>query len=233
MSTSVLQSFGPGLWLADGPAVTAIAGFRYPTRMAVAALPQGVALWSPIPPTDELRAAIAALGPVRALIAPNSLHDMFVADWARACPEAELHAAPGLAAKRPDLAVAAELGDIPPPAWAGTLDQVLVGGNRITTETVFFHRPSRTVLFCDLIQQFPRGWHRGWRGLVARLDLMVEPEPAVPRKFRAAFTDRAVARAAVERIVAWPADRVVMAHGAPVERDGQAFLGRAFRWLRT
>ncbi len=229
----ILREFGSGLWLADGPTVTAIAGFRYPTRMAVIALPDGLALWSPVPPTDDLRAAIDAIGPVRALIAPNSLHDLFIADWARAYPGVEIHAAPGLAAKRPDLAIAAELGDAPPPAWAEALDLVLVRGNRITTEAVLFHRPSRTVLFCDLIQQFPPGWHRGWRGLVARLDLMVEPEPAVPRKFRAAFADRAAARAAIDRILAWPAERVAMAHGAPVERDGRAFLARAFRWLTT
>ena len=104
-------------------------------------------------------------------------------------------------------------------------------GNRITTEVVFFHRPSGAVLFTDLIQQFPPGWFRGWRALVARLDLMTQAEPAVPRKFRLAFNDRRAALAALARILDWPAEKVVMAHGAPVQQDGRAFIARAFGWL--
>ena len=96
---------------------------------------------------------------------------------------------------------------------------------------VFFHRQSRTAIFTDLIQHFPRGWFTGWRALVARLDLMTADEPQVPRKFRAAFTDRRAARASIQRILDWPTEKVVMAHGPVIERDGQAFLARTFRWL--
>jgi hypothetical protein len=106
-----------------------------------------------------------------------------------------------------------------------------VWGNLITTEVVFFHRQSGTVLFTDLIQHFGPAWFTGWRALVARLDLMTAREPQTPRKFRTAFVDRRAARAALERILAWPARRVVMAHAAPVEADGQAFIARTFRWL--
>jgi hypothetical protein len=60
---------------------------------------------------------------------------------------------------------------------------------------------------------------------------MTAPEPQVPRKFRFAFTDKAAARAALTRILAWPADRVVMAHADPVHEEGQAFIARTFRWL--
>jgi len=62
---------------------------------------------------------------------------------------------------------------------------------------------------------------------------MVGAEPSVPRKFRAAFVDRQVARAALRRILEWPAGQVLMAHGVPVEQDGRAFIARAFRWLRV
>ena len=94
-----------------------------------------------------------------------------------------------------------------------------------------WHRRSGTVLFTDLIQQFPPGWFTGWRALVARLDLMTAAEPSVPRKFRAAFVDRQGARAAVQRILAWPVERVVMAHGAPVGTGGLEVVARAFQWL--
>lgn len=108
---------------------------------------------------------------------------------------------------------------------------MLMQGNLITTEVVFFHAKSGTVLFTDLIQQLPASSFSGWRALVAKLDLMVGPEPSVPRKFRVAFTNRRAARDSLERIFAWPAEKVLMAHGTPVEKDAPAFLRRAFGWL--
>ncbi|MCI2400306.1 DUF4336 domain-containing protein [uncultured Aliiroseovarius sp.] len=226
-----MQSFGDRIWIADAAPVS-VAGFHYPTRMVVIRLADGgVMAVSPVALTSKLRDAVAALGPVRHLIAPNALHHLFLGDWAEAFPEAKVHAAPGLRAKRKDIRFDADLGDAPDPDWAGDLEQVVVRGNLITEEVVFFHAPSRTVLFTDLLQQFPRGWHAGWRGVVARLDLMVGAEPAVPRKFRAGFVNRRAARQAVARILTWPADNVLLAHGAPVMSNGQAFLTGAFRWL--
>jgi Domain of unknown function (DUF4336) len=216
----MLQPFGEEIWLADGP-TTAVIGFRYPTRMAVIRLSDGALfIWSPIPLADELRAAVDALGDVRYVIAPNSLHHLFLGEWRRAYPGAKLYAPPGLRERRKDIDFDGDLADAPPPEWSEEIDQVMVGGNLITTEVVFFHRGSRTVMFTDLIQHFGPTWFTGWRAVVARLDLMVAPEPQTPRKFRNAFLNRRAARAAVRRILAWPAKKVLMAHGAPIEDDG-------------
>ncbi|MBZ9997596.1 DUF4336 domain-containing protein [Mesorhizobium sp. BH1-1-4] len=228
----ILTEFGPGIWIADGPDVTAAAGFRYPTRMAVIRMSSGgLFVWSPTELTDAVRSEVDALGEVRFLIAPNSLHHVFLADWQRGYPDARVYASPGLREKRRDIRFDGDLGDRPAAEWAGDLDQVAMHGNRITTEIVFFHRASRTVLFTDLIQHFRPGWFKGWRALVARLDLMVAAEPSVPRKFRAAFTDRPAARTAIARVLAWPAEKVLIAHGEPVTEGGQALIRRAFRWL--
>lgn len=227
----MLKPFGPEIWIADGTSV-ATGGFRYGTRAAVIRLSDGgIFIWSPIRLTAELRDQVDALGEVRHLVPPNSLHHMFVDDWRAAYPDAKLYAPPRLREKRKDLNFTGDLGDEGAPEWAGDIDQVVVPGNRITTEVVFFHRKSATVLFTDLIQQFPKGWFGGWREIVARLDLMMESEPAVPRKFRIMFRDRPAARAALKRIQAWPAKKVLMAHGAPVTHDGRAVIGRAFEWL--
>jgi hypothetical protein len=231
MPLQSLRPFGPEIWIADGPERQVI-GFRYPTRMAVIRLPDGeLVVWSPTALSASLQGQLSEFGDVRHLIAPNSLHDSFVGEWRTAYPQARLHAAPGVRQRRPDLHVDSDLGDASPSEWAGELDQVVVTGNRITTEVVFFHRRSGTVLFTDLLQQFAPGSFRGWRGVIGRLDLMTEPEPSTPRKFRVAFTDRRAGRNALRRIMDWPAHKVLMAHGEPVESDGQAFIARAFRWL--
>ena len=228
----MLEPFAEDIWIADGPVVDAALGFHYPTRMAVIRLGDGgLFVWSPVPLTDDLRAGVAALGEVRHIVAPNSLHHLFIPEWAAAFPAAKLHAAPGLAKKRKDVAFNSELGDEAPAGWAGEIDQAVMRGNTITEEVVFFHVKSGTVLFTDLVQHLPEGWYKGWRAIVARLDLMVAPEAAVPRKFRLGFARRRAARAALARILGWPAEKVLIAHGAPVASDGKAFLARAFAWL--
>jgi hypothetical protein len=108
-----------------------------------------------------------------------------------------------------------------------------MSGNAITSELVFFHRNSGTAIFADLIQQLPTDWFSGWRAVVARWDRMLGSEPSVPRKFRAAFIDRRAARESLARILAWPAEKVLMAHGTPVTEDGTAFIRRAFKWLQV
>ena len=224
----MLAPFAPDLWLADGPPITAALGFHYPTRMAVIRLAGGdLVLWSPVAFDPALHAQIAALGRIAHLVAPNALHHMAMADWAS--PGAVIHPAPGLRAKRPDLTLAADLGDTPPPAWAGQIDTILIP-NRIAPEVWLHHRASGTLLVTDLLQQMPRGWYRGWRALIAHLDGMTGPEPAVPQKFRLAL-DRPAARAALTRLRADPPRHVVMAHGTPVRDGGAAFLSRAFGWL--
>lgn len=227
----MLQAFGEDIWTGEG-AEAEVAGFRYPLRMVVIRLAGGgLFIWSPLPLTEALRREVERLGPVEHLIAPNSLHHLSLAEWKRAYPQALLYAPPGLRDKRPDLAFDGDVESAPMPAWAEQIDQVLVPGNLITAEVVFFHRKSGTVIFTDLIQQFPEGWFSGWRAIVARLDLMTGEAPAVPRKFRLAFTGRRAAREAVAEILSWPIEKVLLAHGTPVRENGKEAVVRAFRWL--
>jgi len=228
----MLQPLDKDIWTAAGPQVRVL-GFAYPTRLVVIRLEDGgLFIWSPTQLTPELKAAVDALGPVRHLVSPTAMHNLFLAEWQAAYPDAQLYAPPGLRQRRPDLAFDGDLADGPGHPWAGEIDQVHVAGNRIAVEVVFFHKASRTALFADLIQQLDPASLSGWRALVARLDLMTGPAPQTPRKFRLAFTDRKAARAALTRITAWPTRRVLMAHAPPILEDGQAFLTRTFAWLR-
>ena len=227
----MLEDFAPDIWLSQGADIVAAMGFDYPTRMAVIRLDGGdLFIWSPVALTDDLRASVDALGPVRHLVAPNTLHHTYIGDWQRAYPEASLYAAPGLRDKRPDLAFDAELGQRPPAQWAHQIDQVVLTG-KLTNEVVFFHKASGTVLFTDLIQQLAPDRYSGWRRIVASLDLMTAPSPSVPRKFRLAFSDKRATRQTVDTILAWPIKHLVMAHGTPVREAGKPALGVRFDWL--
>ncbi|WP_447407600.1 hypothetical protein, partial [Clostridium perfringens] len=85
----------------------------------------------------ELKTEIASLGPVRHLVAPNSLHDLFIASWKQAYPEARLYAAPGLQERRRDLVFDAEIADDATLPWTSQIAHVVMAGNAITTEVVF------------------------------------------------------------------------------------------------
>jgi Domain of unknown function (DUF4336) len=140
----MLKEFGHEIWTAHGPEVSVL-GFHYPTRMAVIRLSDGnLFIWSPIQLTDSLRAEVDAVGRVRHIVAPNSLHHLFLPEWKRAYPGARLYAPPGLRKKRKDVVFDADLGTAPSPDWGEEIDQVPMRGNLITTEVVFFHYRSGT-----------------------------------------------------------------------------------------
>jgi hypothetical protein len=98
-------------------------------------------------------------------------------------------------------------------------------------EAVFFHRRSRTLIVTDLIinldaQRLPLSW-----ACFAHVDRILAPSGEVPRTFRATIRKPEAARQSLARMRAWEPERLLMAHGLPVERDAVAFLDRAFRWL--
>jgi hypothetical protein len=179
-------------------------------------LPNGdLVLHSPIPATDALANAVTAVGPVKHLIAPNLLHHLSVAAWHQRFPDAQLHAAPGLAKKRPDLRISAELGVSGSPPWAGVLDQQLLRGMPKLAESVFFHRPSRSLLVTDLLFNIVRP-----ANLFTKVVLTMtgtRGRLAMSRVNRLYTKDRAALRASLEVMLAWDFTRIVVAHGDIVE----------------
>ena len=54
----------------------------------------------------------------------------------------------------------------------------------------------------------------------------------MPRDMRSSYQcHRAQMKAAVEQMIAWNPERVIIAHGCWFETNGTAELQRAFRWL--
>ena len=235
---NTLKPVAGDVWLVDGP----IIGFRYlgvrlpfPTRMTIVRLAGGE-LWvhSPTELCATLQAAVAALGPVRHLIAPNRIHYWWIADWQRAFPEALAYAAPGVrkAAAARGARFDRDLEDRPEPAWAGQIDQLLVRGGYLS-EAVFFHAASRTLILTDLIESFEADRIESrWLRLAIRLAGCLHPDGKMPIDLRMTFLGhRRELRRAVATMLGWRPERVIIAHGHWYAENALAELRRAFRWL--
>jgi len=101
---------------------------------------------------------------------------------------------------------------------------------RYMTEVEFFHRDSRTLILTDLIESFEPAKLSFFMRLMTRLGHVQHPDGQMPRDMRLTF-DRSVLKMAVEQMLAWQPERIVIAHGRWFARDGIAELRRAFRWL--
>jgi hypothetical protein len=188
-------------------------------------------VWSPVALTDDLVNFMSTFEAVRHIVSPNKIHHLFLAEWSERWPEARMYAPPGLAQKKPELKFDAELGDEPDPAWAADLDQVIFHGSPAMEEVVFFHRESRTVIVCDLIQRHPETEMTGWKGLLMRLDGLVGDRGSTPREWRASFLRRDKARTARAKVLSWKPERLLIAHGECVQTGATAIIDNALNWI--
>lgn len=223
-----MQQLHSDLWIADAP--LRFLGLEIGARMTVVRLPgHKLLLHSPIAATADLVRQVRALGPVTYLVAPNRLHHLFVGEWQRACPEALLYVAPGLDTKRADLEIAGVLGDEPEPGWQGVVDQVLLDGFPFSNEVVFFHRPSATLIATDLAFNVESSSPALTRLLFRLGGTYGRLSPTLLE--RLLVRDRPAFRRSLERVLEWPFDRVVVAHGAVSEKGGREELVRGYSWL--
>ncbi|MDQ2822490.1 MAG: DUF4336 domain-containing protein [Pseudomonadota bacterium] len=219
----MLTPIAPGIWHAQRD--LKVAGIAATSRMTVIQLADG-GLWlhSPILIDEALRAALAAIGPVNYVVAPNKVHHLFAKKCLAMYPQARLFGAPGLEEKRPDLPMTALTNDAPT-EWAGQIGQVFMAGIPRVNETVFFHVASGTAIVTDICQLWTGPL--GWKESVLAYLTGVRHALTVPRTVRLIIQDKAALRTSALQVLAWPVKRVVVAHNSIVEDDAHAALTRA------
>jgi hypothetical protein len=183
---------------------------------------------SPVVASREEMKSITRLGPVKHLVAPTPLHEWRLQDWTSAFPQAQIWVAPPV---RNQTKLSQHiLSDEPPAAWAEDLDQMIFRGSAVLNEAYFLHRKSRTLIFCDFIQNYTpqRGkWLRNavtkWAGVLGG---------GVPVDIRLSCSrNKAQARASLQRLLAWDFEKVILAHGDCIELGAKDFVRSAFHWL--
>jgi len=111
------------------------------------------------------------------------------------------------------------------------MDQLLIG-NRVMREVDFLHRASRTLVVTDLIENFQDatpGTNRVLRATIKLLGMWGNPNPAPELRW---FTlRRKAAREALETMLSWDLDRIVLAHSEPIPHEPKVAIRKAWRWL--
>ncbi len=229
---SDVVALGDRIWMVGGPELV-FAGAPMNTRMTVVRLESG-ALWihSPIALTDVVTEFIESLGgDVCAIVAPNKFHHLWVADWRERFPEARVFAEADLKRKVAALEDSEDISDEAPALYRADVEQLIFSGNRLFQEAVFFHKPSRTLIFTDLMINLSADrapllarWFLAFEGVIY-------PHGGVPRLYRWLTSDKARARACVEQLLAWSPQNLVFSHGELFTDDPEAVLRREFGYL--
>jgi hypothetical protein len=238
---NTLKPVAVELWIVDGPLIgfgPSLLRMQFPTRMTIARIGRQLFVHSPTTLTAALKVEIDAIGVPAWIIGPNRLHYWWITEWSDAYPNSAVYLAPRImeqAAGRLDrIAVRCQMLDrrsgYP---WDGTIDTLPIHGSYMS-EVTFFHRPTLTLVLTDLIENFePQKL-----GFVARwltwLGGAQHPDGQTPRDMRLTFHKSAAElHAAVDTMLGWNPERIIIAHGKWYERNGGDELRRAFRWLRA
>ncbi|HEY1075293.1 MAG TPA: DUF4336 domain-containing protein [Fontimonas sp.] len=222
-----LQPIAENLWTVRAPQT--FVGLHIGTQMTVVRLSGGgLLLHSPIAIAPELRDQIEALGPVQYVVCPNLFHHLHAGGAVAIWPEAKLYGPAALQRKRKDLSFDGLLGETLPPSWRADLVGVTIDGS-LLGETVLFHAASKTLITADLIENFshsdhtPTRWYLKLGGIYGK--------PGWHPLLRMMYIKRRKARASMQRILDLPFERVLVAHGANIERDARAIIRDGLRWL--
>jgi hypothetical protein len=230
-----LKPIAENLWIVDSGPLGSV--LRLPIRMTAIKLRSGK-LWlhSPTRLTPNLKAELEALGLVGHLVAPNSAHWIHLESWQAAYPNAQTWAAPRLrdrrAVRRSGLRLDHDLSSTAPAEWAGEIEQVVVPGGGGFREVAFLHRPTRTAVLTDLIDNLEASRLPVTTRVLARLAGALAPTGKAPVYLRLVVNlRRRGAAAAAAQVVAWEPERVIFAHGKWFDSEASASLRRSLDWL--
>jgi hypothetical protein len=235
---NTLKRVAEDLWIVDGPIIRfgmPWPKMPFPTRMTVVRLAGSrLLIHSPTRLTPELRAEIEHVGEPRWIVGPNRLHYWSIPEWRAAFPHAFVYLAPGIREWASDHIRFHGLPLVGTGSyeWDTELATLPIVGSYLT-EVEFFHYSSRTLILTDLIENFElRKLDSFAMRMLTRLGGVQDPDGQMPRDLRLTFVKRRnELRAAIEKMIQWNPERIILAHGRWYEKDGVKELRRAFRWL--
>ena len=211
------------IWLFPFPLKTLGVDIR--RNVTVIRLESGrLVIHSTAPFTQGDIAEIRALGEPGWLVEGMIDHDTFSKEGREAFPGIPFLAPPGFS-ERVDFKV--EDLNSPPPAWLPELEVIPIEGAPKMAETVIFHRPSGTLVVCDLLFHFPK-IDSIWSKILLTMVLGTDPAPGFSKRVKMAIKDKAAFAASLNKVMELPVERVVPGHGVVLEKDAKVRMEQLF-----
>jgi hypothetical protein len=211
---SVLEVVVPdSIWVTERPIW--FGGVRLRSRTTVVRLSDD-ALWvhSPCTPTDDVCAALDALGEVRWIVVPNRFHHLETPATAARYPNALVVGPKSAESRNPHVSLT--MGADEPTYIRSTpeLTPIQLRGVPFLDETVFFHPASGSLIAADLLMSACAHDHWTWR-IAARIFGRYEKVGTPPDVRLHARASAAVAES-IAQMRALPLQRILVAHADPI-----------------
>lgn len=217
------------IWVSERPLW--FSGVRLRARSTVLRLEDGSLLvHSPPEATDAFCEAIRSLGTLRWIVVPNCFHHRGAPSTAARFPSAKVVGPRSAAAHNARLRLDLDPRDEAFVSRVRELDAIALEGCPFLDETVFFHRPTGSLIGTDLLISACARDHWSWRW-AARITGCYET-PRVPPDVRPKTPRNDATARAIDRMAALPLARLLVAHADPIEdRPAEALLD-AWRFVR-
>lgn len=229
----MLRKIDRNIWVAEQP-------FRYfglsvGTRMTVIRLTNSeLVVISPIQVDNETIHQLNEIGDVSHIIAPNLYHYLFTSNFKALYPKAMLWAVPGLESKRPELPIDRIIQD---GSFLDEVEYLLFDGLRTfglngavpLNECVFFHPETHTLILTDTAFHFDESFPPLTQLVARALGGYKNLSPSLLEKVATQETQKV--KQAVQKVLAWDFERVIMAHGSIIENDAKQRFREGYEWF--
>jgi len=213
-ASGVLEVVVPdSIWVTERPVW--FSGVRLRSRTTVVRLADD-ALWvhSPCAPTDDVCAALDALGDVRWIVVPNRFHHLEAPATAARYPDALVVGPKSAQSRNPQLRLAAGTDDDAYVSSTPELTSIQLRGVPFLDETVFFHAASGSLIAADLLICACAHDHWSWR-FAARIWGRYEKNKTPP-DVRWSTRASTAAAESIAQMRALPLQRILVAHADPI-----------------
>ena len=218
-----MTQLAENIWLFSYPLKTLGVDIR--RNVTVIRLESGrLVIHSTAPFSQSDIAEICGLGEPGWLVEGMVDHDTFSKEGRVAFPGIPFLAPPGFS-ERVDF----EVGDLnsPPQEWLPELEVIQIKGAPKMAESVVFHRPSGTLVVCDLLFHFPE-IDSLWSKVLLTMVLGTDPAPGFSKRVKMAIKDDAAFATSLQEVMQLPVERVVPGHGVVLEADAGERMRKLF-----
>ncbi|KAF2456321.1 hypothetical protein BDY21DRAFT_346781 [Lineolata rhizophorae] len=212
----------------------------------------GVAVFSPVALTPEVRETVSGMGPVKYIAALDVEHHIFLGPWHEAYPDAKVIGMEGLPEKRakqkneevPFAVVfpSKDKGSVKVDEDFDTAFDYEFVASHANKELVFNYKPERTLIEADLLfnlpakEQFSKSKDSPTAGILTKLFTALNGTSGsggAQKRFiwyAISSGDRTGFSKSVSKIASWDFDRIIPCHGDVIETGGKGIFEKIMQW---